>query len=373
MQAFVLAAPPTTALSRFRTARALCARRNSFLVASTFERAVHSRFHTCRSGSAHIAPVMREAADGDSVNVHYTGFLDDGSKFDSSRDRGDPLNFVVGAGAVIRGFDDAVRGLKVGESRRTRIEPDRAYGMRSDDLVVSLPRQRVPQGMTITPGMRLPLSNGMMGIVLEVTDDAIRVDANHELAGKTLTFDMELVGFQETVLPAPTDGLKRAVFGLGCFWGAELAYQRVPGVVSTKVGYTQGQRENPTYREVCSGTTGHAEAVAVDYDPSAVSYEKLVDLFWERLGGSALTLNQVGNDVGTQYRSGVYFLDEDQKAIAEASAKAVSEKLGQAVVVEVVSGEEVPFYLAETYHQRYLEKGGQSAEKNATETIRCYG
>lgn len=81
------------------------------------------------------------------------------------------------------------------------------------------------------------------------------------------------------------------------FAGAELAYQRVPGVVSTKVGYTQGQMETPTYQQVCSGSTGHAEAVAVDYDPEKVSFEKLVDLFWERLGGSALTLNQVGNDV----------------------------------------------------------------------------
>ena len=81
------------------------------------------------------------------------------------------------------------------------------------------------------------------------------------------------------------------------FAGAELAYQRVPGVVSTKVGYTQGTKQNPTYREVCSGTTGHAEAVAVDFDPSVVSFEALVDLFWERLGKSALTLNQVGNDV----------------------------------------------------------------------------
>lgn len=316
---------------------------------------------------------MRVATDGDSVEVHYTGFLDDGSKFDSSRDRGDPLSFVVGAGTVIRGFDDAVRGLKVGESRKTRIEPERAYGERSDEMMLTVPRHMVPEEMTLSPGSKVPLSNGMMALVVEVTDKEVKLDMNHELAGKALTFDMELIGFQEMVLGPPQAGLKRAVFGLGCFWGAELAYQRVPGVVSTKVGYTHGETENPTYEQVCSGNTGHAEAVAVDYNPTEVSFEQLVDLFWERLGKSALTLNQVGNDVGTQYRSGIYPQDDEQKAVAEASKRNAAEKLGKETVVEVASGENVPFYLAEKYHQRYLEKGGQSAEKNATETIRCYG
>lgn len=155
--------------------------------------------------------------------------------------------------------------------------------------------------------------------------------------------------------------------------GAELAYQRVPGVASTKVGYTQGEKEDPTYQQVCSGSTGHVEAVAVDFNPKEVSYEQLVNLFWERLGGSALTLNQVGNDSGTQYRSGIYWMNEEQKEVAEKLKEEANRRFGKETVVEVMSGIDIPFWLAEGYHQRYLEKGGQSADKNATETIRCYG
>lgn len=107
----------------------------------------------------------------------------------------------------------------MGESRRTRIEPGRAYGERTDELLVTVPRDRVPEGMTLSAGTKVPLSNGMMALVLDANDKEIRLDANHELAGKALTFDMELVGFQESVLVPPQSGLKRAVFGLGCFWG----------------------------------------------------------------------------------------------------------------------------------------------------------
>lgn len=162
---------------------------------------------------------------------------------------------------------------------------------------MNLPASGIPSDMKLKPGDRVPLSNGMRALVLEVNEENVRIDANHELAGKALTFDMELVGFQDPVLGPPAEGLQRAIFGLGCFWGAELAFQRVVGVESTKVGYTQGKTENPTYQQVCSGSTGHAEGVAVDYNPSVVSFESLVALFWERLGRSALTRNQVGNDV----------------------------------------------------------------------------
>ncbi|KAI0563045.1 peptide methionine sulfoxide reductase [Gracilaria domingensis] len=247
---------------------------------------------------------MRIAADGDSVNVHYTGFLDDGTEFDSSRG-GEPLNFVIGAGTVIRGFDDAVRGLRVGASRRSRIEAERAYGQRSDELIISISAASIPKEMKLKVGDRVPLSNGMRGCVVDVNEKEVRLDANHELAGKALTFDMQLVSFFEPVLQPVQEGLKRIIFGLGCFWGkflrwlrAPLAVARVKGVISTKVGYTQGTLVNPSYEQVCSGTSGHVEAVAVDYDESVVSYEELLELFWERLGRWALTLNQVGNDVG---------------------------------------------------------------------------
>lgn len=316
---------------------------------------------------------MRVATDGDAVLVHYTGYLDDGSMFDTSHERNEPLSFTIGSGDVIRGFDDAIRGLEPGQSRRATIEADRAYGQRSEDYVFSVGRSAYPSGLPLEKGARIPLTNGMSATVVDINDDQITLDANHHLAGKTLTFDMEFVAYAEPVLGPPADGLQRAVFGLGCFWGAELAYQRVEGVISTKVGYSHGETENPNYRQVCSGNTGHAEVVAVDFDPSIVSYEQLLDLFWERLGKSALTLNQVGNDVGTQYRSGIYYMSEEHKTLAEASKKKANDQFGQETVVEIVSAEGIPFYLGEAYHQRYLEKGGQDAAKGATETIRCYG
>lgn len=317
--------------------------------------------------------MMREAQDGDAVLVHYTGYLDDGTQFDSSRQRNDPLSFVLGAGSVIRGFDNAVRGMSVGESVRARIEAKNAYGERREDLVIKMSTASIPDSVDVRKGLKLPLSNGMMGLVVDVDDKEVTLDVNHELAGKALTFEMELVGFEEKVLGEPAKGLERAVFGLGCFWGAELAYQRVAGVISTKVGYAQGQVENPTYQQVCSGSTGHAEVVAVDFDSTQVPYGELLDLFWARLGNNALTKDQVGNDVGSQYRSGIYWTNESQREEALKSKQVANEKMGSETVVEVMSAVDAPFWLAETYHQRYLEKGGQSAEKNATEPIRCYG
>lgn len=112
-----------------------------------------------------------------------------------------------------------MKGLKVGDSRRTRIEAKRAYGERSDEMLVSLAVSSVPSGMDLNVGSAVNLSNGMKAMVTEMDEREVRLDANHELAGQALTFDMELMGFEENILQAPTAGLKRAVFGLGCFWG----------------------------------------------------------------------------------------------------------------------------------------------------------
>jgi peptide-methionine (S)-S-oxide reductase len=291
--------------------------------------------------------IMRVAKDGDTVEIHYTGTLEDGSEFDSSRKRGIPFAFTVGSGQVIPGFDEAVRGLSVGESTRAVIPPERGYGQRDEANILSVSRDSTPNDMDFSVGAKVPLSNGSTGVVLEADSKQIRLDANHHLAGKTLTFDMELVAFVDGILGAPASGLQRLLCAAGCFWGIELAFQRVPGVVSTRVGYTQGKKEYPKYREVCSGSTGHTEAVAVDFDPSVTSYEKMLDVFWDRLGRSALTRNQAGNDVGTQYRSGIYFLNEEQRAAAQKSAKDASERLGKPVVTEIRAADGNPFYLAE--------------------------
>ena len=320
------------------------------------------------SGASSQGP-ERMAGDGDTVLVHYRGTLEDGTVFDESYGRGTPLEFQIGGGRVIKGFDSGARGLRRGEKRSVVVPPEDGYGQWSEENVVSVPAQ---PGMDLQAGARVQLNNGAQATVTKVTDEEITLDVNHFLAGKTLNFEVELVGFKQTVAdPVAPAGMELATVALGCFWGAELAYQREPGVVSTWVGYTQGAKEDPTYEEVCSGATGHAEAVHIVYDPKVVSYDRLLELFWERLGGSALTLNQVGNDMGTQYRSGIYPHSAEQRAAAEASKKAADAKFGEPTVVEVVDAS--TFYLAEDYHQQYLEKGGQSAEKGAKDMIRCYG
>ncbi|MEJ2666930.1 MAG: peptidylprolyl isomerase [Deinococcales bacterium] len=139
---------------------------------------------------------MTAARSGDTVRVHYVGRLDDGTVFDSSREH-EPLEFTVGAGEVISGFDRAVEGMEVGEAREARIEVDDAYGERRDDLVLDVPRDQVPEGLDIEPGMRLELSQpdgeAVPVTVADIGDETVTLDANHPLAGQPLTFELELV------------------------------------------------------------------------------------------------------------------------------------------------------------------------------------
>ena len=147
-----------------------------------------------------------------------------------------------------------------------------------------------------------------------------------------------------------------ATFGAGCFWGVEVAFRNVPGVKDAKVGYLGGTLANPTYRDVCTGRTGHAEVVQVEYDPMEVTYDRLLDVFWEN--HDPTTLNRQGPDVGTQYRSAVFYHSPEQKRAAEESKSRLeaSGKLRSAIVTEIT--EASAFYPAEDYHQRYLEKRG---------------
>jgi peptide-methionine (S)-S-oxide reductase len=151
-------------------------------------------------------------------------------------------------------------------------------------------------------------------------------------------------------------GLKTALFGLGCFWGAERKFWQLPGVYSTAVGYAAGHTPNPTYREVCTGMTGHNEVVLVVFDPTQVSYETLLKTFWE--SHDPTQGMRQGNDVGTQYRSGVYFYDEAQREAAERSRATFQEQLSKAgygrITTEILPAPEL--YYAEDYHQQYLAK-----------------
>ena len=150
--------------------------------------------------------------------------------------------------------------------------------------------------------------------------------------------------------------MARATFAAGCFWGVESTFRQLPGVISTRVGYTGGQMQNPTYKDVCTDRTGHAEAVEVDYDPTKISYEKLLDVFWEN--HDPTQLNRQGPDSGTQYRSAIFYHDPEQQSAAESS----KEKRGKSgayrkpIVTQIVPA--TTFYEAEDYHQQYLEKRG---------------
>jgi peptide-methionine (S)-S-oxide reductase len=156
--------------------------------------------------------------------------------------------------------------------------------------------------------------------------------------------------------PPFPDGLQRALFGMGCFWGAEKKFWQLPGVYTTAVGYAGGFTPNPTYREVCSGMTGHNEVVLVLFDPNKISYDTLLKTFWENHDPTQ-GMRQ-GNDVGTQYRSGIYVFDDAQREASERSRDMFQEQLSKRgyrrITTEIVPAPE--FYYAEDYHQQYLSK-----------------
>ena len=190
-----------------------------------------------------------------------------------------------------------------------------------------------PRALTIpTPDQALPGRSQKMP-----------VPPRHEVSGAPLE------------APFPP-GTEQAVFGMGCFWGAERKFWQTPGVVSTAVGYAGGPTPNPTYREVCSGQTGHTEAVLVVFDPARVSYDELLRVFWE--GHDPTQGMRQGNDVGTQYRSAIYVHGDAQRRAAEASRDAFQDRLRTAgfgaITTEIRDAP--PFYYAEDYHQQYLHK-----------------
>ncbi len=150
--------------------------------------------------------------------------------------------------------------------------------------------------------------------------------------------------------------MAKATFAAGCFWGVEATFRQLPGVISTRVGYTGGQTANPSYKEVCTDRTGHAEAVEIEYDPAKLPYDKLLEVFWEN--HDPTQLNRQGPDWGTQYRSAIFFHTPEQEAEAKASKEqlAKSRRFSKPIVTQIVPA--VSFFEAEDYHQQYLEKKG---------------
>jgi peptide-methionine (S)-S-oxide reductase len=189
-------------------------------------------------------------------------------------------------------------------------------------------------------------------------DRSTMITADRALPGRPtpLPVPEEHVVSGHRIQPPFPDGTRTAVFGMGCFWGAERLFWQTPGVHSTAVGYAGGFTENPTYEETCSGLTGHAEVVLVVFDPARVSYEQLLAVFWE--GHDPTQGMRQGDDRGTQYRSAVYHADDAQREAAEASARAYGDAL-RAARHGTITTEIAPlrgFYYAEDYHQQYLAK-----------------
>ena len=154
------------------------------------------------------------------------------------------------------------------------------------------------------------------------------------------------------------NNVEKAAFGAGCFWGVEAAFRQIKGVVSTQVGYMGGKMKNPTYEDVCTDETGHAEVVEITYDPKRVSYEKLLEVFWQN--HDPTQVNRQGPDVGTQYRTMIFYHNEGQKKVAIASKEKLekSRKYNKPIMTKIVPAS--TFYKAEEYHQQYLEKRGLS-------------
>ncbi|MEC7640751.1 MAG: peptide-methionine (S)-S-oxide reductase MsrA [Nitrospinota bacterium] len=150
--------------------------------------------------------------------------------------------------------------------------------------------------------------------------------------------------------------MQKAIFAAGCFWGIEAAFRRIQGVVKTEVGYSGGKLENPTYEDVCTGQTGHAEVVAIEYDESQVTYEELLEVFWNI--HDPTTLNRQGPDIGTQYRSAIFYLDANQQSLAQTLKENQQQtgKFANEIVTEITPA--LQFHMAEDYHQQYLEKRG---------------
>ena len=148
--------------------------------------------------------------------------------------------------------------------------------------------------------------------------------------------------------------MKKATFAAGCFWGVEAVFEKTEGVEKTTVGYTGGKTKDPTYELVCTGETGHAEAIEIIYDPNKITYEQLLETFW--MMHDPTQKNRQGPDIGTQYRSAIFYHNREQKQIAEESKKQKQKDLGVVIQTEIIPAKE--FYPAEEYHQKYLKKQG---------------
>ena len=237
---------------------------------------------------------------GDFVKVHYTGFLEDGTEFENTREK-EPLEFLVGSGRVVPGVDSAVAGMVLGERRSAKVPCEEAFGYALKNRIVNVSIFEFPEEVRV--GDRLGIK-GLFAVVRSIDHEWVEIDANHPLAGEDLYLDVQVM----ELVKGST--FEEATFAGGSFWSLELTFQRIDGVISTQVGYTQGTKQNPTYAEICSGKTGHVEAVKVCFDPRKVTYLDLLEVYFATI--DVTELNRQGLYEGPQYRSGLFYHSETQ-------------------------------------------------------------
>lgn len=295
------------------------------------------------------------------------------------------ITFILGWGNYLPGLHALVERMEEGESVQN-VSVDAGWGKRRPELLVTVPKSQLKSIKDLTiikRGCYLNLEGGIQVLVTNVTADTITVDANPPLAGASYRCDLtirQVESLPANLLSSSTNlcdseegsRYQVATFGLGCFWGAQLAFTRMHGVVGTKVGYTQGIQLNPTYEQVCEGKTRHREAVTVVYNPEEVTYGELMKVAMGRLEQTTdvFKIHELfaagDDDESDQYRHGFYYHTDEQKRQAE-------EFLNEESRFRIELLPATTFYDAEDYHQHYLLKGGQSARKGAKDTIRCFG
>lgn len=321
---------------------------------------------------------------GDIVTIDYELTPNDDFVPTPLFNTGNDISFSLNKGNYLPGLHTLVSTMEVGQSIEN-VDLDAGWGSRNQQLIATVPKEKDnSSGLdydAIKVGTELLLASGAKCRVTAVTDADFTIDANPPLAGASYTASVSLKDvskgpcrekyeYHPEEVVEEDSSYQVMTIALGCFWGGELEYMRVPGVVYSAVGYTQGDIDVPTYQQVCSGSTGHTEGIQVVFNPDIVSYKSLIKIGMERLGESRYLLNQVGNDRGTQYRHGVYYHNDAQKKIADEIIESYNDG-SKKCMTEVLPAK--IFYNAEDYHQQYLLKGGQSAKKNAKEVIRCYG
>jgi peptide-methionine (S)-S-oxide reductase len=297
------------------------------------------------------------------------------------------VSFVLGWGNYLPGLHELVEGRAV-HDEVSNVSVDAGWGERQPDLVVRVRKENLSEcpwklgGSFVLKGMQVWVTG-------DSGDGTVVLDANPPLAGASYSCSFTVLSIEDAPTisnsalrsdsRAPSSSSSRyqlASFALGCFWGADLAFSRLKGVVGTKVGYSQGTTSHPTYDEVCEGRTQHRETVLVAFDPAVVSYRELLHVAVERLaitspsaptssGGLERLFD--GLPASTQYRHGFYYLNYEQRNLALEEVARNDNRFR----VEVVKAN--AFYDAEEHHQKYLYKRGQSSRKGCRESIRCYG